>query len=98
MAYLAWSPDSTHLIACGPEDCPELWVWNIAADELRVKVSHSQEDSLTSCSWHKDGRKFVTGGIRGQFYQFVSFIVWVVKFEGVVIKSRVCLVTYLKMF
>lgn len=70
VAYLAWSPDSTHLIACGPEDCPELWIWNIEADELRVKVSHSPEDSLTSCSWHKDGKKFVTGGIRGQFYQF----------------------------
>ncbi|GFG37456.1 hypothetical protein Cfor_07179, partial [Coptotermes formosanus] len=69
VAYIAWSPDSTHLIACGPEDCPELWIWNIESDELRVKVSHSPEDSLTSCSWHRDGKKFVTGGIRGQFYQ-----------------------------
>lgn len=40
--------------------------------ELRVKVSHSPEDSLTTCSWHKDGKKFVTGGTRGQFYQCVS--------------------------
>ncbi|XP_047002350.1 WD repeat-containing protein 26 isoform X2 [Schistocerca americana] len=69
VAYIAWSPDSTHLVACGPEDCPELWIWNIESDELRVKVSHSPEDSLTSCSWHRDGKKFVTGGIRGQFYQ-----------------------------
>lgn len=72
VAYIAWSPDSTHLIACGPEDCPELWIWNIESDELRVKVSHSPEDSLTSCSWHRDGKKFVTGGIRGQFYQCAS--------------------------
>nr|CAD7589219.1 unnamed protein product [Timema genevievae] len=69
VAYIAWSPDSSHLIACGPEDCPELWIWNVESDELRVKVSHSPEDSLTSCSWNKDGKKFVTGGIRGQFYQ-----------------------------
>lgn len=69
VAYLAWSPDGSHLIACGPEDCPELWIWNIETEELRVKVSHSPEDSLTSCSWHRDGNKFVTGGIRGQFYQ-----------------------------
>ncbi|KAE8750615.1 hypothetical protein FOCC_FOCC002595 [Frankliniella occidentalis] len=69
VAYLSWSPDSSHLIACGPEDCPELWIWNIDSEELRVKVSHSPEDSLTSCSWHRDGNKFVTGGIRGQFYQ-----------------------------
>lgn len=42
--------------------------------ELKVKVSHSPEDSLTTCSWHKDGKKFVTGGTRGQFYQCVCFI------------------------
>ncbi|XP_039284126.1 WD repeat-containing protein 26 isoform X2 [Nilaparvata lugens] len=69
VAYLAWSPDSSHLIACGPEDCPELWLWNVDTDELRVKMHHSPEDSLTACSWHRDGSKFVTGGIRGQFYQ-----------------------------
>ncbi|XP_075224042.1 WD repeat-containing protein 26 isoform X2 [Lycorma delicatula] len=69
VAYLAWSPDGTYLIACGPEDCPELWIWNVETEELRVKVTHSPEDSLTACSWHKDGTKFVTGGIRGQFYQ-----------------------------
>ncbi|BES94914.1 CTLH [Nesidiocoris tenuis] len=69
VAFLAWSPDGSHLIACGPEDCPELWLWNIDKEELRVKLSHSPDDSLTSCSWHKDGTRFVTGGIRGQFYQ-----------------------------
>ncbi|XP_073990126.1 WD repeat-containing protein 26 isoform X2 [Rhodnius prolixus] len=69
VAFLAWSPDGTHLLACGPEDCPELWLWNIETEELRVKLSHSPDDSLTSCSWHADGTRFVTGGIRGQFYQ-----------------------------
>jgi WD40 repeat protein len=29
VAYLAWSPDDTYLIACGPEDCAELWIWNV---------------------------------------------------------------------
>ena len=28
MGNLAWSPDDTYLIACGPEDCSELWIWN----------------------------------------------------------------------
>ncbi|XP_014272127.1 WD repeat-containing protein 26 isoform X4 [Halyomorpha halys] len=69
VAFLAWSPDGSHLIACGPEDCPELWLWNMETEELRVKLSHSPDDSLTSCSWHRDGTRFVTGGIRGQFYQ-----------------------------
>lgn len=29
VAFLAWSPDDTYLIACGPEDCAELWIWNV---------------------------------------------------------------------
>lgn len=35
-------------------------------------MSQSPEDSLTTASWHMDSKKFVTGGIRGQFYQCVS--------------------------
>ena len=35
-------------------------------------MSHSAEDSLTCCAWYPDGKKFVTGGMRGQFYQCVS--------------------------
>jgi WD40 repeat protein len=72
VAYLSWSPDSSHLAACGPDDCPELWVWQVETGQLRVKLSHASEDSLTSCSWHPDGRRFVAGGCRGQFYLCVS--------------------------
>ena len=35
-------------------------------------MSQSPEDSLTNAAWHHDGKRFVTGGIRGQFYQCVS--------------------------
>lgn len=59
-------------MACGPDDSPDLWVWNVSTGVLRLKLSHSSDDSLTACSWHKDGQKFVCGGIRGQFYQCVS--------------------------
>lgn len=41
--------------------------------ELRTKMSQSHEDSLTSVAWNPDGKRFVTGGQRGQFYQCVSF-------------------------
>lgn len=68
MAFLAWSPDSSHLAACGPDDCPELWVWTVETGQLRTKLSHASEDSLTSCAWNPDGRRFVAGGCRGQFY------------------------------
>jgi hypothetical protein len=70
--YMAWSPDDTYLLACGPDDCSEIWVWNVQSGELRVKVNHSPDDSLTTCAWHKDGKKFITGGNRGQFYLCVS--------------------------
>ncbi|XP_025995831.1 WD repeat-containing protein 26 isoform X1 [Solenopsis invicta] len=71
VALIAWSPDSSHLIACGPEDCPELWLWSIDTPdcELRVKLTQSTDDSLTACAWHRDSNKFVAGGLRGQFYQ-----------------------------
>ncbi|XP_017775656.1 PREDICTED: WD repeat-containing protein 26 isoform X2 [Nicrophorus vespilloides] len=67
-AYLSWSPDSTHLLACGPDESPEVWLWNIKTEKC-LKISQSQEDVLTCCSWNKDGKKFVVGGIRGHFYQ-----------------------------
>ncbi|XP_072030182.1 WD repeat-containing protein 26-like, partial [Amphiura filiformis] len=69
VSFLAWSPDNKYLIACGPEDCSELWVWNVETGEIKVKMSQSPEDSLTSASWNSDCRRFVTGGTRGQFYQ-----------------------------
>uniref|UniRef100_A0A8C2HKC7 WD repeat-containing protein 26 n=1 Tax=Cyprinus carpio TaxID=7962 RepID=A0A8C2HKC7_CYPCA len=69
VSYLAWSPDDTYLIACGPDDCSELWLWSVQTGELRTKMSQSHEDSLTSVAWNPDGKRFVTGGQRGQFYQ-----------------------------
>ncbi|CAB1333673.1 unnamed protein product [Coregonus sp. 'balchen'] len=69
VSNLAWSPDDTYLIACGPDDCSELWLWNVQTGELRTKMSQSHEDSLTSVAWNPDGKRFVTGGQRGQFYQ-----------------------------
>uniref|UniRef100_A0A4W3K9S2 WD repeat-containing protein 26 n=1 Tax=Callorhinchus milii TaxID=7868 RepID=A0A4W3K9S2_CALMI len=69
VSYLAWSPDDNYLLACGPDDCSELWLWNVQTGELRTKMSQSHEDSLTSVAWNPDGKRFVTGGQRGQFYQ-----------------------------
>ncbi|XP_022103779.1 WD repeat-containing protein 26-like [Acanthaster planci] len=68
VSFLAWSPDCKYLIACGPEECSELWVWNVETGESKTKISQSPEDSLTSASWNADSKRFVTGGNRGQFY------------------------------
>ncbi|KFW77616.1 WD repeat-containing protein 26, partial [Manacus vitellinus] len=69
VSYIAWSPDDNYLVACGPDDCSELWLWNVETGELKTKMSQSHEDSLTSVAWNPDGKRFVTGGQRGQFYQ-----------------------------
>ncbi|XP_076314197.1 WD repeat-containing protein 26-like [Tachypleus tridentatus] len=69
LSYLSWSPDDIYLIACGRDNCPDLWVWHVETGNLRVKMTNSPEDSLTTCAWHKDGKKFVTGGTKGQFFQ-----------------------------
>ncbi|UYV61099.1 WDR26 [Cordylochernes scorpioides] len=69
ISNLAWSPDDHYLLACGTEESSDLWIWNTQTGELKLKMTHSPEDSLTCCAWHKDGEKFATGGIRGQFYQ-----------------------------
>lgn len=65
----AWSPDSTKLAVCGPEDCDEVLVWNVETEDLEFKISHSSEDSLTTVAWSPDGRLIACGGQRGQFYQ-----------------------------
>ena len=28
VSYITWSPDSTYVIVCGPDDCSDLWIWN----------------------------------------------------------------------
>jgi len=38
VSYIAWSPDDNYLVACGPDDCSELWLWNVqVSGDLRVK-------------------------------------------------------------
>jgi len=69
VSFFAWSPDSTRLAVCGPEDCDEIHLWNVDTGLLEGKISHSTEDSLTTVSWSPDGRKITCGGSRGQFYQ-----------------------------
>lgn len=68
VSFIAWAPDSKHLIVCGPEDSPDLFIWNIDEEKIVCKMSNSPDDSLTSAAFNKDGKKFVTGGQKGQFY------------------------------
>ena len=42
--------------------------------ELKCRMTQAADDSLTCCAWNPDGKRFYTGGKRGQFYQCVSVI------------------------
>lgn len=68
ISFLQWSPDSKYLLVGGPEDCPNAWIWNTEEEKVPVIVSHASDDSLTCAAFNSDGTKFVTGGVRGQFY------------------------------
>ncbi|TRY88478.1 hypothetical protein DNTS_005159, partial [Danionella cerebrum] len=55
VSYLAWSPDDVYLIACGPDDCSELWLWNV--QDLDGNLLESWEGVRVQCLWcMNDGR------------------------------------------
>lgn len=64
-------------------------MWNIETAKC-VKVSQSAEDVLTCAAWHKDGSKFVVGGMRGHFYQCDTDGNILDTWEGVRIKCLQC--------
>lgn len=68
VSFVTWSPDSKFLIVGGTEEASELLIYNIEENKLHVKVSHANDESLTCAAFNGDGSRFVTGGIRGQFY------------------------------
>ncbi|XP_059838549.1 WD repeat-containing protein 26 isoform X3 [Hypanus sabinus] len=66
--FCKFSNDGSKL-ATGSKDTTVI-IWQVdPTGELRTKMSQSHEDSLTSVAWNSDGKRFVTGGQRGQFYQ-----------------------------
>lgn len=82
VSFFAWSPDSTKLAVCGPEDTPEVWVWDVPSGRLDRKLCNSQEDSLTTVAWAPNGM-ITAGGNKGQFYQFDSMGSVLNSWEGV---------------
>eukprot|EP00096_Caligus_rogercresseyi_P016047 TRINITY_DN857_c0_g1_i1.p1 TRINITY_DN857_c0_g1~~TRINITY_DN857_c0_g1_i1.p1 ORF type:complete len:686 (-),score=172.92 TRINITY_DN857_c0_g1_i1:402-2459(-) len=68
VSYFAWSPDSTRIAVCGPEDSEEVNIWDVETGKLDGKISNSSDDSLTAVSWSPDGTKITCGGDRGNFF------------------------------
>ncbi|CAF3497961.1 unnamed protein product [Adineta steineri] len=65
---IAWCPFNRYIIACGTDECNEIWIWDIEKEEQRSRINHTSEDSLTCAAWLPCGTRFVCGGSRGQFY------------------------------
>ncbi|BFZ07001.1 hypothetical protein BsWGS_10039 [Bradybaena similaris] len=68
VGYIAWCPDNTHILICGPDDTNEVYIYNVLTGEVRQKIHQNADDSLTYAAWMPDGRKFVVGGVKGQFF------------------------------
>lgn len=49
VSYLAWSPDDTYLIACGPDDCSELWLWNVQVPARSHRVYSQRQKPTGVC-------------------------------------------------
>lgn len=52
VSYLTWSPDDTYLIACGPDDCSELWLWNVQVHFSTLSVSPDFHFNLSFSHMH----------------------------------------------
>lgn len=91
VAFLSWSPDDSHILACGSEDASDFWLWNTTTGELKIKRNHNAEDSLSCCDWMPDGEKFVTGGTKGQFYQWDLDGTIIDSWDGVRVQCLACL-------
>eukprot|EP00058_Branchiostoma_floridae_P025143 XP_002610633.1 hypothetical protein BRAFLDRAFT_117882 [Branchiostoma floridae] len=75
VSYLSWSPDDVYLIACGPEECSELWVWNV--QDLDGNVMDSWEGVRVQClQYKKDGKTVLASDthhrIRGYNFEELS--------------------------
>lgn len=91
VSYVAWSPDSNFIIACGTEDSSEVWIWNVELKTLAMKLSNTPEDSLITAAWHANSQRFVTAGTRGHFYQCDLYGSVVSQWEGVRVQCVACL-------
>lgn len=64
---LSWSPDDAYLLACGSEDQPDLWLWDVHKEEVHRMINHTDDECTTTCSWHLSGDKFAAASLKGNF-------------------------------
>lgn len=69
---LSWSPNDVYLLACGSEEKPDLWLWNVDKEELSKTIEQTEgmDAPSTTCSWHPSGERFASASIKGNFNIF----------------------------
>lgn len=68
VAFVTWSPDSKYLLVGGIEEAAEVFIYNMDEMKMTGKVSRANDEALTCAAFAPDSQRFVTGGVRGQFY------------------------------
>lgn len=68
ISCLSWSPNDVYLLACGSEDTPNLWLWNLNEEREKLCKAHDENENYTTCSWHMSGEKFAAASVKGNFY------------------------------
>lgn len=64
---LSWSPNDVYLLACGSDERPDLWIWNVNKEEVHNMINHTDDECTTTCSWHFGGEKFAAASTKGNF-------------------------------
>jgi len=55
---IAWCPFSRYIIACGTDECNELWIWDIEVKKIQRKKQNKQSFRLT-CHFSKKNNAHV---------------------------------------
>jgi len=90
VGFLQWSPDDKHIAVCGYDDSHEVFIFDSQTGNERTRFSQSTDDSLACCCWSSDSAKFVTGGLKGQFYECDLDGGLLQNWEGVRVQSLAC--------
>jgi len=92
ITYLAWSPNDKMLLLTGNEESPCVWVCQVDGETAPHEVKQAGDDSITTCAWFPDSKRYVCGGKMGQYYMVdVTTNQVVEQWEGVRVYGLHCL-------
>lgn len=67
VCYLMWSPNDKMLLITGNEDSSSIWIYDVESGDIK-EHKQATEDSITTCAWLPDNKRYLCAGKQGQFY------------------------------